>query len=155
MDGRALPISLYSPPKRQRPPDTSGSRNSGSNLNFKLHFRVRVQFLSGSSVHVLLNGSRGRNQFWKVRSDVKSEPYEISKSAPESFKFKEKLGVDVVSKDDDGDEFVVNAVPWWEEFPKRWTIVILCFSAFLLCNMDRVSSSHYYFAKFYGIYTST
>ncbi|CAH1418154.1 unnamed protein product [Lactuca virosa] len=141
MDGRALPISLYSSPKRQRPPDTSVSRNSGSNLNFKLHFRVRVQFLSGSSVHVLLNGSRGRNQFWKVRSDVKSEPYEISKSAPESFKFKEKLGVDVVSKDDDGDEFVVNAVPWWEEFPKRWTIVILCFSAFLLCNMDRVNMS--------------
>lgn len=24
-------------------------------------------------------------------------------------------------------------------FPKRWVIVILCFSAFLLCNMDRVS----------------
>lgn len=31
-------------------------------------------------------------------------------------------------------------VPWWEEFPKRWVIVLLCFSAFLLCNMDRVSS---------------
>lgn len=31
--------------------------------------------------------------------------------------------------------------PWWEEFPKRWVIVILCFSAFLLCNMDRVNMS--------------
>lgn len=30
-------------------------------------------------------------------------------------------------------------VPWWEQFPKRWVIVLLCFSAFLLCNMDRVS----------------
>lgn len=30
-------------------------------------------------------------------------------------------------------------LPWWEEFPKRWVIVLLCFSAFLLCNMDRVS----------------
>ncbi|CAL4975875.1 unnamed protein product [Urochloa decumbens] len=31
--------------------------------------------------------------------------------------------------------------PWWKEFPKRWTIVLLCFSAFLLCNMDRVNMS--------------
>ena len=28
--------------------------------------------------------------------------------------------------------------PWWEQFPKRWLIVLLCFTAFLLCNMDRV-----------------
>jgi hypothetical protein len=26
-------------------------------------------------------------------------------------------------------------------FPKRWQIVLLCFSAFLLCNMDRVNMS--------------
>lgn len=26
-------------------------------------------------------------------------------------------------------------------FPKRWLIVLLCFSAFLLCNMDRVNMS--------------
>ncbi|CAO2183702.1 unnamed protein product [Urochloa humidicola] len=31
--------------------------------------------------------------------------------------------------------------PWWQEFPKRWTIVLLCFFAFLLCNMDRVNMS--------------
>ncbi|PWA38174.1 anion transporter 4 protein [Artemisia annua] len=31
--------------------------------------------------------------------------------------------------------------PWWEQFPKRWVIVLLCFSAFLLCNMDRVNMS--------------
>ncbi|CAN1282381.1 Sodium-dependent phosphate transport protein 1, chloroplastic [Linum perenne] len=34
-----------------------------------------------------------------------------------------------------------SSVSWWEEFPKRWTIVIMCFSAFLLCNMDRVNMS--------------
>ncbi|KAK1632554.1 hypothetical protein QYE76_006869 [Lolium multiflorum] len=28
--------------------------------------------------------------------------------------------------------------PW---FPKRWTIVVLCFFSFLLCNMDRVNMS--------------
>ncbi|XP_041006856.1 ascorbate transporter, chloroplastic-like isoform X1 [Juglans microcarpa x Juglans regia] len=31
--------------------------------------------------------------------------------------------------------------PWWEQFPKRWVIVLLCFTAFLLCNMDRVNMS--------------
>jgi ACS family sodium-dependent inorganic phosphate cotransporter len=35
-----------------------------------------------------------------------------------------------------------DAAPGEEEdqgqFPKRWAIVFLCFSAFLLCNMDRV-----------------
>ncbi|KAF8661906.1 hypothetical protein HU200_056870 [Digitaria exilis] len=28
-----------------------------------------------------------------------------------------------------------------DQFPKRWAIVFLCFSAFLLCNMDRVNMS--------------
>ncbi|KAF3335704.1 putative anion transporter 4 [Carex littledalei] len=32
-------------------------------------------------------------------------------------------------------------LPWWQQFPKRWTIVLLCFFAFLLCNMDRVNMS--------------
>ncbi|GBG65119.1 hypothetical protein CBR_g49482 [Chara braunii] len=31
--------------------------------------------------------------------------------------------------------------PIGESWPKRWTIVGLCFSAFLLCNMDRVNMS--------------
>ncbi|KAM0850165.1 hypothetical protein ACQ4PT_053260 [Festuca glaucescens] len=30
---------------------------------------------------------------------------------------------------------------WWQQFPKRWTIVVLCFFSFLLCNMDRVNMS--------------
>lgn len=32
-----------------------------------------------------------------------------------------------------------NATPWWQQFPRRWVIVLLCFASFLLCNMDRVS----------------
>lgn len=35
-------------------------------------------------------------------------------------------------------ETVQETKPWWE-LPKRWVIVLLCFTAFLLCNMDRVS----------------
>ncbi|VFQ75660.1 unnamed protein product [Cuscuta campestris] len=33
------------------------------------------------------------------------------------------------------------AKPWFEQFPKRWVVVLLCFAAFLLCNMDRVNMS--------------
>lgn len=51
-------------------------------------------------------------------------------------KFGDSLS-DAVASEDDLD----SAVPWWEQFPKRWVIVILCFSAFLLCNMDRVNMS--------------
>ncbi|KAJ4778228.1 phosphate transporter 4 [Rhynchospora pubera] len=41
-----------------------------------------------------------------------------------------------------GGETIEEAVlPWWQKFPKRWTIVLLCFFAFLLCNMDRVNMS--------------
>ncbi|CAN1308904.1 Ascorbate transporter, chloroplastic [Linum perenne] len=36
---------------------------------------------------------------------------------------------------------VEQAGPWWKELPKRWVIVMLCFTAFLLCNMDRVNMS--------------
>ena len=36
-------------------------------------------------------------------------------------------------------EEVVQTNSWWERFPKRWVIVLLCFASFLLCNMDRVS----------------
>ncbi|KAJ4876743.1 hypothetical protein Rs2_41761 [Raphanus sativus] len=31
--------------------------------------------------------------------------------------------------------------PWWQRFPRRWVIVLLCFASFLLCNMDRVNMS--------------
>lgn len=69
-------------------------------------------------------------------ADVKSERCDAVKSTPESVKFEDKLS-DVVLRNEDYKD--VSALPWWEQFPKRWVIVILCFSAFLLCNMDRVS----------------
>lgn len=59
---------------------------------------------------------------------------EIPESIREPVKLGERLN-DVVLNEEDFD----SSVPWWEQFPKRWVIVILCFSAFLLCNMDRVS----------------
>lgn len=68
-----------------------------------------------------------------MRADVKSERLDVAESAPESVQFQQ-----VVAAEDGGDEEAIT-VPWWELFPRRWVIVLLCFSAFLLCNMDRVS----------------
>ncbi|KAL9271265.1 Sodium-dependent phosphate transport protein 1, chloroplastic-like protein [Drosera capensis] len=50
-------------------------------------------------------------------------------------------GSEVVERVGEGEGKGEGVVVWWEEFPKRWVIVVLCFSAFLLCNMDRVNMS--------------
>ncbi|KAK7292689.1 hypothetical protein RJT34_15541 [Clitoria ternatea] len=45
------------------------------------------------------------------------------------------------SADGTGEAILQQAPPWWQQFPKRWVMVLLCFTAFLLCNMDRVNMS--------------
>ena len=78
------------------------------------------------------SGGRGN---WGLWTDIKSKPYDVSNKAPKSVKFKGSVDKAVLEEEDVlGDE-----LPWWKQFPKRWLIVSLCFSAFLLCNMDRVS----------------
>ncbi|XP_004500238.1 sodium-dependent phosphate transport protein 1, chloroplastic isoform X2 [Cicer arietinum] len=88
----------------------------------------------------LLSRRRGRGKVW---ADVKSE-----KHVPEpSTKYQDlslhnkvaRAGLD--GDDDVEEEAIIGSSPWWQVFPKRWVIVILCFSAFLLCNMDRVNMS--------------
>lgn len=79
------------------------------------------------------SGGRGN---WRLWTDVKSKPYDLSNKAPKSVKFKSSIDSSVL--DDEEEELGVE-LPWWKQFPKRWIIVTLCFSAFLLCNMDRVS----------------
>lgn len=66
----------------------------------------------------------------RTRADCKAEQYEITGSplSPSD------VPADAVMIGDTNE-----TSPWWQEFPKRWTIVLLCFFAFLLCNMDRVS----------------
>lgn len=94
---------------------------------------------------VSARSSSGERGGGKVRADVKSEPYDISESIPESVKFEHAMdGVVLGKKESELDSEseieieIESSVPWWEQFPKRWVIVVLCFSAFLLCNMDRV-----------------
>ena len=78
-------------------------------------------------------------------ADVKSETYDISDSVPDSVKFEEALDGVVLGEE----EKLESSVSWREQFPKRWVIVVLCFSAFLLCNMDRVSSCCFYVFFFF------
>lgn len=66
----------------------------------------------------------------RTRTYYKSEEYDITEPAAlDSMKAAE------------GSSEVVLASSWWEQVPKRWVIVLLCFTAFLLCNMDRVNMS--------------
>lgn len=98
----------------------------------------------------LLSRRRGRGKVW---ADVKSE-----KHVPEpSTKYQDlslhnkvaRAGLD--GDDDVEEEAIIGSSPWWQVFPKRWVIVILCFSAFLLCNMDRVSLFFNFFYEFISI----
>uniref|UniRef100_A0A2N9I6I5 Major facilitator superfamily (MFS) profile domain-containing protein n=1 Tax=Fagus sylvatica TaxID=28930 RepID=A0A2N9I6I5_FAGSY len=144
MSARALIYSLSLTPRT--PPDISAQKRNPC-LGFKhrhpFHFRIRlssqqerchVDFrVSGLSRS---RSSSGERRGGKVCADVKSEPYDISESIPESVKLDGVvLGKEEVELESE------SSVPWWEQFPKRWVIVVLCFSAFLLCNMDRVNMS--------------
>ncbi|XP_010923100.1 probable anion transporter 1, chloroplastic isoform X2 [Elaeis guineensis] len=77
-------------------------------------------------------------------ADLQSE---VSDSSPESINFRETLSEAVSppreeeeEEEEDGWVAAVSSLGL-DKFPKRWVIVILCFSAFLLCNMDRVNMS--------------
>lgn len=70
-----------------------------------------------------------------IRADYKSEDCEITEAKLESLVSSEGAGEAVLVEE------VVQTNSWWERFPKRWVIVLLCFASFLLCNMDRVNMS--------------
>ncbi|KVH89099.1 Major facilitator superfamily [Cynara cardunculus var. scolymus] len=72
----------------------------------------------------------------RTRADYKSEEYDVTGTDLDSF---------VASEAGASEAALVGGMqetkPWWEQFAKRFVIVLLCFSAFLLCNMDRVNMS--------------
>lgn len=68
----------------------------------------------------------------RTKVDYRSEDYEITGEL-ESIVLPEGEAALVEGTEQDK--------PWWQEFPRRWVIVLLCFASFLLCNMDRVSDS--------------
>ncbi|KAH9325708.1 hypothetical protein KI387_005886, partial [Taxus chinensis] len=63
-------------------------------------------------------------------SDIAADHIQLSKLKSDSMNFDIVLDNAVSQKEEEGSSL-------WEEFPKRWVIVVLCFFAFLLCNMDR------------------
>ncbi|XP_050237801.1 ascorbate transporter, chloroplastic [Mercurialis annua] len=88
---------------------------------------------SFASVANWLHLSKGQCQHFeyvkvnRIRANYKSEEYDITEAA--------------VAEGSSEAVLVERNLPWWEEFPRRWGIVLLCFMAFLLCNMDRVNMS--------------
>ncbi|XP_022147345.1 ascorbate transporter, chloroplastic [Momordica charantia] len=79
------------------------------------------------SRHVKVNRTSAR---------YKSNDFDITKGDVDALALAEGSGDALFIE---GNEQLVS--PWWERFPKRWVIVLLCFLAFLLCNMDRVNMS--------------
>ncbi|KAK6163829.1 hypothetical protein DH2020_000693 [Rehmannia glutinosa] len=132
MNARALVIAMYSAPKTHLNITPRTSFHSKSPLLLQLFSsceRAHFRPIYGR------NGLIWRIKSGRVRADVKSESYDIAESPPDS------VQLDQVSVKDNDDDDGNTTVPWWEQFPKRWVIVLLCFSAFLLCNMDRVNMS--------------
>ncbi|XP_019188601.1 PREDICTED: sodium-dependent phosphate transport protein 1, chloroplastic [Ipomoea nil] len=131
MTARALLLSYYNlPPKLHCSPEaTFPKRSFSSRSHTHTLFEFGSPFLPGRGFR------RGliRRTSWRAWADVKSKTYGISDSVPESLKFEDALNDDVLTEDDG--ETISGG------FPKRWVIVLLCFSAFLLCNMDRVNMS--------------
>lgn len=68
----------------------------------------------------------------RTQADYKAEEYDITGEKLDSGLSSELPNESILVEG-------LQQKPWWEQFPKRWVIVLLCFSAFLLCNMDRVS----------------
>ncbi|GFP91507.1 probable anion transporter 2 chloroplastic [Phtheirospermum japonicum] len=71
----------------------------------------------------------------RTRADFKSEEHDIAETKSDSI---ESTGGASEAVLIEGDE---QTKSWWEQFPKRWVMVLLCFASFLLCNMDRVNMS--------------
>ena len=128
---RAL-LSSFSPPP---PPSPSSSIALSRRYHLKQHTTTASSFPSHARRSCrVFRFSGGRGGGGKVWADVKSEKrHHVTES---NSKFEDDDDVAVMARDLDN-----VAAAWWHVFPKRWVIVILCFSAFLLCNMDRVSSS--------------
>ncbi|XP_078446090.1 major facilitator superfamily protein [Wolffia australiana] len=77
-----------------------------------------------------------RHRLLRTRASFQSGEYELSRSE-----------IDLSLSSDGSAEASIsgsgsdNALTSSSQFPKRWVIVLLCFVAFLLCNMDRVNMS--------------
>ncbi|XP_027349110.1 ascorbate transporter, chloroplastic isoform X4 [Abrus precatorius] len=79
-------------------------------------------------------GPLGKANLARVR--YKSEEYDTAETKMDPLASTEGTGEAILLEGN-----VPQVSSWWKHFPKRWVIVLLCFAAFLLCNMDRVNMS--------------
>ncbi|KAL0712330.1 hypothetical protein Bca4012_019308 [Brassica carinata] len=110
------------------------------------------QFLSlqAATLQHALGGHRGRSFGCFLLPGIKeSRNSKINRSRASYKSEEESDGVvdSLPSADGSAEAILVQgnlqnaASPWWQQFPRRWVIVLLCFASFLLCNMDRVNMS--------------
>ncbi|RWW20500.1 hypothetical protein GW17_00015395 [Ensete ventricosum] len=142
-----LPSDLLPRPKssRPRPPIRDGDASQGRGrhpLGWGGPWRSGVPCRLRWAAAGARPGGRG--------SDLKPEAFDVPDSVPDSIGFPQVVRRELVSpalrpreeeeeEEEEGDGWLGAVGAGLERFPKRWVIVILCFSAFLLCNMDRVS----------------
>ncbi|WOL13305.1 hypothetical protein Cni_G22075 [Canna indica] len=121
-----------------------------SNISLKHKFPVRTNcFIPSDCFHQLhrrkldnLGISDGHHDQLvyrlptRTRANFKSEQYEVPETQLDSLTSSDVSSEAVLIGGN-----VTEVAPWWEHFPKRWVIVLLCFFSFLLCNMDRVNMS--------------
>ncbi|CAJ1950155.1 unnamed protein product [Sphenostylis stenocarpa] len=129
------------------------SRQSSQCLSFKLQASGRSGCSSLSSASYSSGNNQQREVYGlglsrrkhaqpevgkpnKFRVCYKSEDYNISETKIDPLQSTEGTGEAILLEGN-----LQQVSPWWQQFPKRWVIVLLCFSAFLLCNMDRVNMS--------------
>ncbi|XP_006605417.1 ascorbate transporter, chloroplastic isoform X3 [Glycine max] len=114
-------------------------------MNMKLKASRRCQyFLSSDPYSSSLIQQRavyglGLNKLGKAntaRVHYKSEEHDITEAKVDPLESTEGTGESILLEGN-----VPQVSSWWQQFPKRWVIVLLCFAAFLLCNMDRVNMS--------------
>lgn len=124
MSGKAFLLSHYSfsPPNIPRTNFNVHNSFYHTSESGSGRGRGRGRFGYGQRELLLVKRNSSSRKLW---ADVKSKPFKIAEDDA------------LLRKKEDGD----NSVGLPQEFPKRWVIVILCFSAFLLCNMDRVNMS--------------
>ncbi|CAI8607304.1 unnamed protein product [Vicia faba] len=109
------------------------SRQSKHCSNFKLKAcKKSYSYLCSARFGSSNVGQRKVNRF---RACYKSEDNDIEEPKIDRLQSTEGTGEAILLEGN------LNQIsPWWQQFPKRWVIVLLCFTAFLLCNMDRVSN---------------
>ncbi|XP_058766824.1 ascorbate transporter, chloroplastic-like [Vicia villosa] len=110
----------------------SGQSNRSSSFKLKAYMKSR-SYVSSAPFSSSNVGQRKVNMF---RACYKSEDNDIGEPKIDRLQSTEGSGEAILL---DGNLSQVS--PWWQQFPKRWVIVLLCFTAFLLCNMDRVNMS--------------